>query len=115
MPNHGLLATPTNGSTVHAPDLFPGKNLWQRLQPIHRVRELYRRAQQPANRSLLENVLKEMGVEYRISAADRERIPRSGAAVVMANHPFGVLDGAILRAPPQGVRPHLKIITHPPL
>jgi putative hemolysin len=82
------------------------------LQPIHRVRELYRRAQQPANRSLLENVLKEMGVVYRISATDLERIPTSGAAVVMANHPFGVLDGAILGALLERVRPDVKIMTN---
>ncbi len=100
------------GSPAQAPDLFPGKNFWQRLQPLHKVQQLYRRAQQPANRSLLENVLKEIGAEYRISDADLERIPTSGAVVVVANHPFGVLDGAILGALLERVRPDVKIMTN---
>jgi putative hemolysin len=109
----GLRAAPSvAGSSAQMPDLFPEKNLWQRLQPIHRVRELYRRAQQPANRSLLENLLNEMGVEYRISDSDLERIPVSGPVVVVANHPFGVLDGAIQGALLERVRPDVKIMTN---
>jgi putative hemolysin len=100
------------GAPRQAPDLFPGKSLWQRLQPLHKVQELYRRAQQPANRSLLENVLKEIGAEYRISDADLERIPTTGAVVVVANHPFGVLDGVILGALLERVRPDVKIMTN---
>lgn len=100
------------GSPAQAPNLFPGKNLWQRLQPLHKVQQLYRRAQQPANRSLLENVLKEIGAEYRISDADMERIPATGTVVVAANHPFGVLDGAILGALLERVRPDVKIMTN---
>jgi putative hemolysin len=113
MPISGLQAeTQRAGSSVQTPSLFPGKNLWQRLQPLHKVQELYRRAQQPANRSLLENVLHEMGAEYRISDSDLERIPATGAVVVVANHPFGVLDGAILGALLERVRPDVKIMTN---
>lgn len=100
------------GSPSQAPDLFPGKNLWQRLQPLHKVQELYRRARQPANRSLLENVLKEIGAEYHISDADIARIPAAGPVVVVANHPFGVLDGAILGDLLDRVRPDVKIMTN---
>lgn len=113
MPISGVQAeTQRAGRSIHTPDLFPGKNLWQRLQPLHKVQELYRRAQQPTNRSLLENVLHEMGAEYRISESDFERIPKDGAVVVVANHPFGVLDGAILGALLERVRPDLKIMTN---
>jgi len=99
-------------SSVQPPDLFPGKNLWQRLQPLRKVQELYRRAQQPANRSLLENLLQQMAVEYRLSDADLGRIPATGSVVVVANHPFGVLDGAILGALLERVRPDVKIMTN---
>ncbi len=79
---------------------------------MERIRELYRRAQQPLNRSLLENVLSEMNVKYRVSDADRARIPVAGPVVVTANHPFGLLDGAILGALLSQARPDVKILTN---
>jgi putative hemolysin len=113
MPTPDLLGAPgVTGSSLPTPELFSGKNLWQRLQPIYKIRELYRRAQQPLNRSLLENVLAAMNVEYRVSDSDLERIPVSGPVVVAANHPFGVLDGAILGALLERVRPDVRIMTN---
>ena len=57
---------------------------------MERARELYRHAQQPVNRSILENVLAEMRVEYRITDSDMARIPAGGPAILTANHPFGL-------------------------
>ena len=112
MPTSGLLAGPSPGSSVQGPDLFPFRRSVQRLLPMERIRELYRRAQQPVNRSLLENVLAEMRVEYQVSPADLARIPGSGPVLVTANHPFGVLDGAILGALLSQVRPDVKLLTN---
>jgi putative hemolysin len=88
------------------------RELAQPFLPMERVRELYRRAQQPADRSLFENVLAEMKVEYQVSAPDRSRIPPVGPVVVTANHPFGLLDGAILGTLLMRVRPDVKILTN---
>ena len=112
MPISGLLAGPSPGSSVQGPDLFPFRRSVQRLLPMERIRELYRRAQQPVNRSLLENVLAEMRVEYQVSAADLARVPSSGPVLVTANHPFGVLNGAILGALLSQVRPDVKLLTN---
>lgn len=79
--------------------------------PLERVQELYRRAQQPVNRSILENVLAEMRVDYRVTDSDLARIPVIGPVIVTANHPFGLLDGAILGALLTRVRPDVKILT----
>ncbi len=84
----------------------------QHFLPMQRIRELYRRAQQPVNRSLFENVLAEMKVQYRVADPDRARIPAAGPVVVTANHPFGLLDGAILGALLLRVRPDVKILTN---
>ncbi len=111
MPNFGLLAG-QSGPPFQAPDLFPFRGLVQRLLPMNRIRELYRRAQQPVNRSLLENVLTEMRVEYQVADADLARIPASGAAVVTSNHPFGILDGVIVGALLSRVREDVKIMTN---
>lgn len=112
MPISGLAASPGQTAPSQGPNLFPFRSLLQHFLPMERVRELYRRAQQPANRSLLENVLSEMEVEYDVSAADMERIPVEGPVLVTANHPFGVLDGAILGALLTRVRPDVKIMTN---
>jgi putative hemolysin len=93
-------------------DPGPFRELAQSFLPMERVRELYRRAQQPADRSLLENVLAEMKVDYQVSALDRSRIPVAGPVVVTANHPFGLLDGAILGTLLMRVRPDVKILTN---
>ena len=90
MPNLGLLAPPA--SPVQSPDLFPFQRFVRRLMPLERVRELHRRAQQPVNRSILENVLAELRIECKVTASDLARVPASGPVVVTANHPFGLLD-----------------------
>jgi putative hemolysin len=112
MPIPGFLTAPNSGSPIQSPDLFPFRGLAQRFLPLERVRQLYRRAQQPFNRSLLENVLSEMRVEYHIADSDLAHIPAAGPVLVTANHPFGVLDGAILGALLSHVRPDVKVLTN---
>jgi putative hemolysin len=102
----------TPGSFIPLPDFLPFKELLERLMPLRRVRELYSRAQQPVNRSLLENLLSEMQVEYRVADSDLARVPAPGPAIVIANHPFGILDGTILGAILNRVRPDVKIVTN---
>jgi putative hemolysin len=89
---------------------FPG--LAGKLAPVGKVRELYRRAQQSPDGFRLENLLAEMRVELRVDAADSARIPVTGPVVVVANHPFGVLDGAILTVLLTRVRPDVKVMTN---
>src|SRR5579871_1900195 len=113
MPNSGLLAEQgATGAPLQNPDLFPFRKLAQRFLPINRVRELYRRAQQPVNRPLLENLLREMRVECRVAEADLARIPATGPLLVTANHPFGLLDGAIVGTVLGRVREDVKILTN---
>jgi len=86
---------------------FAGK-----LAPVGRVRDLYRRVQQSPEGFGLEGLLAAMRIEVRIKAADQDRVPRSGPVVVVANHPYGVLDGAILTLLLNRVRPDVKVLTN---
>jgi len=110
MPTQGLLGQPA--ASPQGPDLFPFQRLIRRLTPIEQVRELYRRAQQPTNCSILENLLREMRVECLISDSDRARIPASGPALVTSNHPFGLMDGVVLGTLLSAVRPDVRILTN---
>lgn len=89
---------------------FPG--LAAKLAPVGKVRDLYRRVRQSPEGFQLESMLEEMRVGLRLDAADQARIPTSGPVVVVANHPYGMLDGAILTVLLTRVRPDVKVLTN---
>lgn len=92
---------------------FPGvPALAEKFIPLNRVRDLYRRVRQSPEGFGLQNLLAEMRVKLRIDAADTARIPRTGPVVVVANHPFGMLDGAVLAVLLTRVRPDVKVMTN---
>lgn len=86
--------------------------LADKLIPLKRVRDLYRRVQQSADGFSLENLLSKMHVDLDVDAADMAGIPATGPVVVVANHPFGVLDGAALAVLLTRVRPDVKVMTN---
>jgi len=89
--------------------------LAEEFLPTKRMQELYRRVRQSADCFDLENLLAVMRVDLRVEAADTARIPASGPIVVVANHPFGLLDGAALAVLLMRVRPDVKVVTNFPL
>jgi putative hemolysin len=103
----------------HSPEVlaqfaeFPGiPALAGKFLPVDRVRALYRRVRRSPEGFGLENLLAEMRVELRVDAADTARIPATGPVVVVANHPFGMLDGAVLAVLLTRVRPDVKVMTN---
>jgi len=92
---------------------FPGiPALAGKFLPVDRVRALYRRVRRSPEGFGLENLLAEMRVDLRVDAADTARIPAAGPVVVVANHPFGMLDGAVLAVLLTRVRPDVKVMTN---
>ena len=83
-----------------------------RLLPLKEAHELYQRACGRSGNSILENLLREMEVDLQVDAADLHRIPKTGPVVVVANHPYGMLDGAVLGALLARVRPDVKVMTN---
>jgi putative hemolysin len=92
---------------------FPGiPPFAEKFIRVDKVRELYRRVQLSPEGFGLENLLSAMRVELRVDAADAARIPATGPVVVVANHPFGMLDGAMLAVLLTRVRPDVKVMTN---
>lgn len=54
--------------------------------------------------------LRVMGVHFEIDNADFERIPKTGSLIVIANHPFGGVDGVVLGALLKGLREDAKLM-----
>ncbi len=57
-------------------------------------------------------LLSEMGVRCEPSLHEIDQIPRTGSLVVVANHPFGGIEGIILADLLMSVRPDLKIMAN---
>ncbi|HLH03811.1 MAG TPA: GNAT family N-acyltransferase [Bryobacteraceae bacterium] len=57
-------------------------------------------------------LLANLSIGASISAADRARIPRKGAAVIVANHPFGFLEGLLLLDLLERIRPDYRIVAN---
>jgi putative hemolysin len=88
------------------------QSLATKFSPLGKVRNLYRRVQESPEGFTLENLLSAMRIRLRVDPADQARIPITGSTVVVANHPYGVLDGAILTVLLKRVRPDVKVLTN---
>jgi putative hemolysin len=80
--------------------------------PMDEARELYRRVRSAPQGFRLEALLAEMKVTLDVQPTDLDRIPTKGPLVAVANHPFGVLDGAALAVLLLRARPDVKILTN---
>lgn len=59
-----------------------------------------------------QDALGRLGIEIQLESEGNIRIPETGPALIIANHPFGVVDGLTLCALVSQVRQDYKIITH---
>ncbi len=113
MPSNHLRGDETRTEVLSQVEGFPGiPALADKFVPVDKMRELYRRVQRSPEGFRLEQLLAEMRVDLRVDAADTSRIPATGPVVVVANHPFGMLDGAVLAVLLTRVRPDVKVMTN---
>jgi putative hemolysin len=59
-----------------------------------------------------QRLLDALAIQFKIDDCDRKRIPSGGAAVIVANHPYGIVEGLILAALLDRVRPDWKIMVN---
>jgi putative hemolysin len=92
--------------------LVPASGLVAKFLPLEEISDLYGRVRQSSRGSWFENLLEEMQVTFSADERDLSRIPTTGAALAVSNHPFGLLDGAVLGALLSQVRSDVKIMTN---
>lgn len=96
--------------------LFNGiRPLVERALGLSTLNSLYRSLSLTATgendaRRFSERALELLGTGFRVSDEDRASIPSSGPLVVVANHPYGGVDGLILAALLLGARRDVKFL-----
>jgi len=100
------------GVLANAPALAGLPGFAGKLLPLEQAHALYLKARARTHGSVLENLLREMNIDISVSLADLERIPRKGPVVVVSNHPYGMLDGAVLAVLLGRVRLDVKVMTN---
>jgi len=58
------------------------------------------------------DMLRHLDISYKVDDGDIDRIPKTGACVVVANHPFGLLEGFILVTMLERIRPDYRIVAN---
>ena len=116
-----------NNQSFRRPDLIRldpwFKSSWQRaarpvLEPLilgiagaRRVNRAYREtAALPEDMAFFEKCLQVLKIDPQVTTRDRRRLPAEGPLVVVANHPFGGLDGIVLGAMLNRLRADVKIL-----
>ena len=61
---------------------------------------------------LTDRLLQHLSVTYRLGERDLQQIPREGPVVIVANHPFGMLEGAVLATVLARVRPDVRFLAN---
>ncbi len=80
---------------------------------ISQVLSLYEalREQLPASQ-IIENFLARLRITYQTSPQESLEIPQTGPAVIVANHPFGGVEGVIMIDLLKRIRPDIKVMAN---
>lgn len=85
----------------------------ERLLVLDRFNDLYEQVQKNAGEHcFLKRFLEAMNVRPRVSDSDLLLVTKEGPVVAVANHPFGLIEGAILAALLGTVRPDVKVMAN---
>jgi putative hemolysin len=84
-----------------------------KTRAFNRAYEAYETSlEKAAAENIFDFVLQQLGLSYRAELRDLERIPQSGPVFVVANHPYGGLDGLVLGSLLLRIRPDTKFLAN---
>lgn len=84
----------------------------ERLLGLSALNRMYARIHGALEGTFFERALADLQVALDVDADDLAHVPKTGPVVLTCNHPFGALDGVILAALVQRVRPDLRILAN---
>jgi len=84
----------------------------EKLTCLHDLNLIYAGIDRDDQSAFLTRTLEAFNISFAVSEADLARIPREGPLLVVANHPFGAIEGVILGRLLQTVRPDFKLLAN---
>ena len=85
----------------------------ERVLAIDGINQIYySAAEADPSQEFMERVLEVMNIETAVTDSDLARIPRDGRVVIVANHPFGGIEGIVLGALLRSLRPDVKLMAN---
>ena len=92
---------------------LPGRPVIEKMLGLSRLDLFYSRvASDDPSEPFIERTLRLLGVTVNVSREDIARVPASGPVVVVANHPFGMVEGLVLGAVLERVRPDVRTMAN---
>ncbi len=112
-------STPPDGFHLPAEMIFPAlgagpvRSAVEKLMSLERLYAVYESARRAdGEASIFDRLLDSMSVRAVVSDADLARVPREGPVIVVANHPFGLIEGPVLGSILWKVRPDVKVMAN---
>src|SRR5262245_55638378 len=91
----------------------PLKSALERLLLLRKIDEVYAEVSRAdCELHFVERILRTLDISYELGKDDLTQIPREGPIVVIANHPFGIIDGVVLASVVRSVRPDFKLLAN---
>src|SRR6478609_7758055 len=83
-----------------------------KLLKLEKVNQVYDSSSAYVGSEFIDQILKEIGVEYEVSEDSLQNIPKDEPFIAIANHPYGGIDGLMLMAIFTKVRPDFKVMAN---
>ena len=79
---------------------------------LDKVNEVYDSLSDERGAQFADHILSQLGIEYEVSDTDLKHIPASEPFILIANHPYGGIDGLILLSILGKIRPDTKLMAN---
>lgn len=82
------------------------------LLKLDKLNLLYQKNSNLNTQDFIPTVLNDLNIQYHVSEKDLKNIPQNGSFIIVANHPYGGIDGLILLDILINKRPDIKVLAN---
>jgi hypothetical protein len=92
---------------------LPGlASLLMEVMKINEVNEVFQKAEHLQGPTFVDKILQIIGITVEFDETDLKHIPKDGAFIAIANHPYGGIEGLVLLKLLCMVRPDAKLMAN---